>query len=369
MHHHSASIAIIGAGLAGLWLAYKLKSSYPSLEIIIIGPPDERCQHVSGWQLKSLTAADPFIEKSTIATFDEWRIRISGGEEVFHKADCFIYKTIDANRLKQNLRQYLSTQEGVFFKEVKALDYRCEDAVWYVRTEYGDISADRVYSSVSHQELSSVRQQFIGIKIREALSNEMFLMDFDIPQNSSAPRFVYALPTDTGYLMELTTFSEQDDPMSDALQVLQQWSIARLGRSFDEDDILEVEQGVIPMDSDYVVQDDVSYLGVAGGAARPATGYAFRQILLQTEFLVSAFNVDEAKSYRHFTRLTTWMDRVFIRVLQNQPYIAEEVFYGIASSLSGDQFSAFLMDESSLKEKLKVILSSPKLPFLKAAFI
>ena len=46
----------------------------------------------------------------------------------------------------------------------------------------------------------------------------------------------------------------------------------------------------------------------------------------------------------------------------------EKSFIKLASNLNGNEFQSFMMGESNLFTKLKIIKSMPKLPFLKELF-
>ena len=58
------------------------------------------------------------------------------------------------------------------------------------------------------------------------------------------------------------------------------------------------------------------------------------------------------------------MDRIFINFLKNNNENGQS-FIKLASNLNGDEFQSFMMGESNLFTKLKIIKSMPKLPFIK----
>ena len=61
------------------------------------------------------------------------------------------------------------------------------------------------------------------------------------------------------------------------------------------------------------------------------------------------------------------MDKIFINFLKNN-YENGQSFIKLASNLNGDEFQSFMMGESNVFTKLKIIKSMPKLPFIKALF-
>ena len=61
------------------------------------------------------------------------------------------------------------------------------------------------------------------------------------------------------------------------------------------------------------------------------------------------------------------MDKVFINYLKNNNENGSS-FIEIAKNLNGYEFQKFMMGQSSLLTKLKIIKSMPKIPFIKAVF-
>ena len=61
------------------------------------------------------------------------------------------------------------------------------------------------------------------------------------------------------------------------------------------------------------------------------------------------------------------MDRIFINFLKNNKEDGQS-FVKLASNLSGREFLSFMMGESNLLTKLKIVKSMPKLPFIKQLF-
>ena len=61
------------------------------------------------------------------------------------------------------------------------------------------------------------------------------------------------------------------------------------------------------------------------------------------------------------------MDKVFINFLKNNIEDGRS-FIKLASNLNGNEFQSFMMGESNLLTKLKIINSMPKLPFIKELF-
>ena len=61
------------------------------------------------------------------------------------------------------------------------------------------------------------------------------------------------------------------------------------------------------------------------------------------------------------------MDKIFLSYLKNNIGSGKS-FINLAKNLNGNEFQSFMMGESNLLTKLKIINSMPKLPFIKELF-
>ena len=61
------------------------------------------------------------------------------------------------------------------------------------------------------------------------------------------------------------------------------------------------------------------------------------------------------------------MDKVFINFLKNNREDGQS-FIKLASNLNGNEFQSFMMGESNLLTKIKIIKSMPLIPFIKEVF-
>ena len=60
------------------------------------------------------------------------------------------------------------------------------------------------------------------------------------------------------------------------------------------------------------------------------------------------------------------MDKVFVNYLKNNSG-TEKVFINMAYYLNGNEFASFMMGVAGFRTKLKVIMSMPKIKFIKSA--
>ena len=136
------------------------------------------------------------------------------------------------------------------------------------------------------------------------------------------------------------------------------------------------EEGHLPMQVNpdkssmaYASTSGIILGGTIAGALRPSSGYAFASIQnwakKVAEFLVSE-NSQVFEPYQHYSRITLYLDRIFLAALSRYSTIAPQLFLSMATTLSAKQFALFMNHQAGLLVWLKVIWAMPKRPFMKA---
>ena len=77
-----------------------------------------------------------------------------------------------------------------------------------------------------------------------------------------------------------------------------------------------------------------------------------------------SFDFTKFKVFNRFT----FYDKLLVRVLFDDNELGNSIFSRMFSKVSPDKIFRFLDEESTLQDELRVILSCPKLPFIKALF-
>ncbi len=113
---------------------------------------------------------------------------------------------------------------------------------------------------------------------------------------------------------------------------------------------------------------NVTRIGVSGGLARPSTGYAFASIHEHSRQIAKALDLGMPIEDRKQERISKVLDRIFLSFLAKNPEKASDLFFRISQRTNPDRFARFMMDTSSLLDKLAVIMSMPKLPFILEAW-
>ncbi|MGL4172522.1 MAG: FAD-dependent oxidoreductase [Actinomycetota bacterium] len=193
------------------------------------------------------------------------------------------------------------------------------------------------------------------------------LMDFRPPQPKRGVAFGYILPTDDRTaLVEYTEFSQE--PLTDAAYdtALLRYTQDVLGSV--TLDILDVEQGVIPMtDATFTRRPGrrIIRAGTAGGATRPATGYTMSGARRQAHAIAEALAVGRAPIPPvPYPRRHLWMDAVLLRALDSGRLGGAEYLAGLFERHSPERVLRFLDGQTSWTEDLALMARSPWRPMV-----
>ncbi|MGW3245459.1 lycopene cyclase family protein [Streptomyces sp. NPDC001070] len=195
------------------------------------------------------------------------------------------------------------------------------------------------------------------------------LMDFRTGQPDQGLSFVYTLPISTRQaLVEYTEFSGA--PLSEAAYDAALDHYARRVRSLGPFTVTAVEQGVIPMtDGSFPRQvgSRVFRVGVAGGATRPSTGYAFAAIQRQSAAAADALHAGRTPlpPMPHTARHRL-MDAVMLRALATGRVGGAAFFEELFRRNPAERVVRFLDGASSLRDEWAIGLSTPVLPMLRS---
>ncbi len=217
-----------------------------------------------------------------------------------------------------------------------------------------------------------LHQTFLGWKVEfpRAVFDEKnaTLMDFRTAQIDGV-NFIYILPySDREALIESTSFSRNPATRSNHLNAVTKY----IGENFGEDyDIKAEESGELPMTTAKLPAksgERIFNIGIAGGAARPSSGYAFHRIQRETSEIARTI-VDKKKIPQTFaSRKYDFFDAVFLESIVRNPAAAKDSFLRMFEKVSVDSLIRFLTEESSLTDELAVINALPKVSFGKAGW-
>ncbi|MFK8026320.1 MAG: lycopene cyclase family protein [Ilumatobacter sp.] len=264
----AADIAVIGDGPAGTSLAASLTEA-TEFDVVLIGPDDAWSPTYSAW-------ADE-IELNPLAPPDVWRHRVDSIDVRARMTRTLSrpYGVIDNDRLRAHLRRDVRHHRGVIGSHRDVDASLVFDATgWPSRLDAG-VDAARPQGGPDWQIA-------YGVVLESAPAGPLgrpMLMDFSDPYGATGASdglgvstFAYALPVDSGWLVEETVLVGPDiEPRE-----LQERLAARLGTSPDElhERAVETEEVRIPMGAPMSSPGHPVAFGAGAGLIHPATGYS-----------------------------------------------------------------------------------------------
>lgn len=363
-------IAIIGGGNAGLSLAAEL-SAQPNPPQTVVIEPQSPNQRDCSW---GLWALDPQAEQYAHSTRGRWRRwqLIDHLGQVVHISNNYSYISLCSTDYLLNCKTRLQEPVSLARESVTSLQPDANRTV--VETNYSSYRAKTVYDSRPPQLAENgLRQHFLGLHIQTKQPIEdpdvATLMDFRVDQ-SRGLHFIYALPySDHHMLIESTLISTSVEPRDWYRNTIDKWLA---DNRIQVAEIISEEMGVIPMDTlvgnsscPLAGQPMVAPIGVASGAARRSSGYAFHHIQQQVTQLAAGIARGDMTVPRPISRGLTFMDKIFNGVLLDRPELAVSLYMETARALNADEFARFMLGQASLRDWLRVIIAMPQRPFIK----
>lgn len=230
------------------------------------------------------------------------------------------------------------------------------------------------YTNLFKQDKYPVLQQhFLGwfVKTEKAVfnANEATFMDFSIPQKGNT-RFMYVLPfSKTEALVEYTLFSEhvlKTEAYEEAIVAYLQDLDCGTYK------IKEKEKGNIPMSCfDFAQKNTTSllHIGIAGGWAKPSTGYTFYNTSKKVRALVAHLKRGKPLNKFHSRNRFWFYDLLLLDILQRDNNLGRSIFESMFKKRKPQLILKFLDEDTSFWEELKVIWACPKWPFLKSLIL
>lgn len=367
---------IAGAGAAGLGLAWQLLQSDLSHARILLLDPEPKRSNDRTW---CFWAKDlPPLPCEPVAVWDNFRVA-APQREVVKGMGPFRYYCFRAIDYYDAIRAELAASPRVTWLQERVLGFESSEDEVLVRTDQGQYRAAWAFSSLPEtQPRRNPRehkwQHFYGEFLRSDKpifdSGTATLMDFRTEQAGEV-RFYYLLPfSPTEALAEFTVFSDErwqksryQAHLAGYRERLSQSTGARL-------EVVEEEIGAIPMGTaqpEAWVQPRVLRIGLAGGAARAGTGYAFLSIQRRNREIVQSLQelgrpvVSRPHPLRHL-----FYDALLLRIMDKGQGQLPDIFTQLFHKHSPDRVFRFLSEETRFDEELRIMASLPWAPFLTA---
>lgn len=226
---------------------------------------------------------------------------------------------------------------------------------------------------LQQQKYPVLQQHFVGwqIKTKQSVFNskEATFMDFSVPQKGNT-RFMYVLPfSKNEALLEYTLFSAnllEKYEYEDAIK-------AYIKDNFGDIDyrVTETEYGSIPMTCYPFHQnntDRVFNIGIAGGWAKPSTGYTFYNTAKQVPKLVEYLKSGEPLSGFYQKNRFLFYDMLLLDILFEHNHCGHEIFESMFKRRKASLILKFLENETNIWEELQIVTAPRPLPFIRALF-
>lgn len=377
---HEVDVAIVGAGAAGLSLAWQLAGvsagAAAAPTVAVVEPPGPAGGGARA-PVRTWCSWGPPGHAFEAAVTGRWdRIAVVGRDGRSQTVDLrpLAYSMVRSTDLEALVGARLDASPRV--RRLAATVHTVQDtaAGAAVRGDGPDgpvgVAARWAYDSrpsVPRGGRTALLQHFRGWFVRtphDAFDpGEAVLMDFRTPQPARGVSFGYVLPTSRREaLVEYTEFSRAvlDDAGYDA--GLRGYAEDLLGlRGFD---VVAVEQGAIPMTDavfDRRAGRHVFRIGTAGGATRPSTGYTFASAQRQAGAVAALLlgGSPDPVPPAAWSRRHRWMDSVLLRALDAGRVDGAEFFTGLFREHPADRVLRFLDGATTLAEDLDIMRASP----------
>ncbi|MFI0781043.1 lycopene cyclase family protein [Streptomyces sp. NPDC021212] len=375
-----AEVAVVGAGAAGLTLAYRLATLLSPPRVLLVEAPDGPLRPPERtwcwWE-------EPGGEFD-VALAARWsRVRVHGadGRPLDRAIAPFVYKMLRSRDFERWVTARLDAAPSV--RRVEAVvDEVSDDAggavVRGVRADGRPVAwrtrwaFDSRPAAALPPARTTLLQHFRGWFIRcdapvldPAVAE---LMDFRTPQPDRGLSFGYMLPlSDREALVEYTEFSPAvlDDAAYEAALHHYTGAVLRLPPFR----VLSAEQGVIPMTDGRFPRHAgaaVFRIGTAGGATRPATGYTFAAVRRQSRAVAAAFATGRRPvPPAPYPARALAMDAAMLRALATGRVAGADVFTGLFRRVPTDRLLRFLDGRTGLAEDVMVGARTPVAPMLR----
>lgn len=381
-------LIIIGGGCSGLSLAAslcKLASKPEDLPLTLIIEPRSEYTNDRSWCFWDSTdqADGTLISKS----WSTWEFSTNSCTRRHTSESGWKYHYISAIKFYNHVEKQISYNPKVTLLKNSCVTEVCpvEDYIEIYLQEgkhHNDAKTEKIltkqvvdtrFPQKSSASISILKQVFFGFEVRTDKPHDfedvaMVMKDMRVDKQGFL--FDYVLPISRhNLLLEFTRFSANYAPpeslRSEALELLHRV----LGNTTYK--VVREEFGIIPMGlKNKVSSADPRWVrtGLAAGAARPSTGFAFKRIqhwahLCAEAILDGRLGFD----FQSDNKILKWMDKIFLNTIKENPAIAPLLFMSLAHNVPPEKLARFLTDQPKYGDYFSMMRALPKLPLLRSA--
>jgi lycopene beta-cyclase len=369
---------IAGSGCAGLSLLYSvLKDPILNTKKILILDKEEKTANDRTWCFweKDKGLFEPIVTH-------EWRELefLTSDLTKRFKLEEYSYKMIKGIDFYNLVLTFSKEFKNITFKYENIQQIQAENDRAFVETENATYTAEYIFNSTGlfNPEINtqnSLLQHFEGwmIKTNKPSFDDKVgtLMDFRLDQKHGTT-FMYVLPLSAKEaLVEYTLFSKKVLSKEQYKEALEKYIKDYL--KIEEYEISHKEFGIIPMSLAHFSrspnsEERIINIGTAGGFTKASSGYTFQFIQKNTKKILNnlrnGIHPNPRITFRD--KMFQWYDSTLLEVLIPGQMTGKEIFSIMFKKISPEKILAFLNNESSFIEEIKIMNSLPKQTFIMA---
>ena len=361
---------IIGAGCAGLSLAYRLRNK--EFKICLIESSSDINLRNKTWSFWD-TYETPFNH----LVRKKWDKMVIKNKNETKKINCskFNYQSIDSEEFNNFVLEEIDNNKNIDIKYMsKVLDITNDNNNIKVLTKEITYECTHVFDSRPDSREIYMWQQFYGVyvKTKEDVfeDNTAILMDFSKLKNKF--HFMYVLPfSKNTALIESTYFSSNKETRCLDDKYIKSYMVSEYKNT--EYIIEKKEHGFIPMDTTIcnLSNSYITKIGAYSGATRASTGYTFINIQKQLDSITQSIEIGKNNTYKinkyFHSFILRKMDSIFLKIIKENPAYMKSALLLLFRGKNHNSQIKFLSDIPGIIDIIKIILRLPKLKFLKYA--
>lgn len=362
-------LVILGAGCAGLSLAARLADAGTPLRVMAI---EARVDYVDDRSWCFWRPHDHPLARLVSTRWPSWTFSGVDGRSATRSVRGLSYQYIRGSDFYADAMARVVASPRVTVRTGTSVDgLEAIPGGVRVTTDSGAVTARWVVDTRPVRQPAMLYQCFAGVELQSDTAlpfspGEAGLMTA-MRADAAGLAFTYVLPlSSTRALVEWTRFSALPLPDLQIVAELDQ-TLERL--SLGSVPVVRTERGVLPMGRPpgrTASLPGVVHAGVAGGAMRAASGYAFLRIQRWADSCASellAGRMPVGHPAEPWARRE--MDRIFLQAVRTHPEKTADYFLAMAQRVAPQRFVRFLSDEATVSDYVSIIASLPLIPFLR----
>lgn len=364
---------IVGAGCSGLSLAYEMnvKNLFNDKTCAIIDKRKEfnRDKIWSYWNIYEHSFYDCLINK-----WDKFCVKKNQNEIIL---DCenFQYQSIDSQKFYKKILDNLNSNKNIKLILNKSVDKIYENKDEAI-VQCGDeiFRSDIIFNSSLDNKTtkeSEIFQHFYGCEVvfdeNVNLPEYPIIMDFNCNQDSWV-HFFYTLPMGKNKIFIENTWISNEKSFAFERYIAEINYYIQNNLNYKKKYKTNYSEiGSIPM---FHFKNNMKYkklinIGTAGNLTRKSTGYTFLNIQKSVKQIVINISKKQNIKESSVSLKYNYLDNIFIKVLLEKKGSMYEVFFDLFKKNKTKDIVKFLSNTSNWFEDLRIILSMPKLIFIK----